>query len=130
MVSTLSKNWKDWPLPPILEDTVYANNPVGILTGLLKAAKIGRVAFHTAELDAAAKSWAAAAKSFPVDSMIWRECMEQSAKFAAWWREITDGQSERAEIGAMIIEPHDWPSKDLFERAIGALKQTQIGIML
>jgi len=123
MTSTHAKDWRDWPTPPILEDTVYdSHSNISVLKGLMKGARMGRVGFHAEELDSSARAWAAASKAFPVDSMAWRECREQSAKFAAWYREIKDGQAERATIGIMTLEPKDWPAKETFERAIKALE--------
>lgn len=127
MPSVTSKNWRDWPTPPVLEDTVYDQNPIGVLRGLAKAKVIGNVWFHEAELEAAGKAWVAAAKCTVRDSIEWRDFMEQARKFAAWWRQIMDEQGESGQPQAMLIEEKDWPPQALFERAIAALEHSQIG---
>lgn len=123
MVSTTSKNWKDWPTPPILEDTVYDNhNAAGVLRGLKKGKKIGNIWFHADELEMGGKAWMRAAQCSVRDSMQWRAFIEEARKFAAWWRQIKDEQQESGLPQAMMIEPKDWPSKQLFDQAISAIE--------
>ena len=112
--------------PHILHDTVYDDDPVGILRGLAKASRYGVVAFHSAELEASAKAWAYAARAFPTDSMRQRECHEQAAKFNIWQREILDGQLATGQIGVMTLEPQDWPPMDLIRDAAKQLKAEKV----
>lgn len=128
MVSTLSKNWRDWPTPPILEDTIYDNHkPIGVLRGLIKAKEKGDVWFHADELENAGRAWMEAAKCSVRDSIEWRDFMEQAKKFASWWRQIMDEQQESGVPQAMLIEQKDYPHRKLLDDAIAALERNQIG---
>lgn len=110
----------------VFNDTLFDDRPAGILRGLKKAAKLGIVGFHHAELETSAKAWARAAQSFPRDSVAWKDCLDQSAKFAAWRNELLDGQWQHVEIGSMILMPADWPPPELVDKAIAALSHAQI----
>lgn len=126
MTSTLSKNWQDWPTPPILEETVYSKNPASILRAMKRVRRRQYVGFHLAELEGARQCWALAAISALGNPMLVTSCLEQRDKFQHWITELKNGMYERKDSGVMFLERKDWPSPQLFDMAIACLERAEI----
>ncbi len=126
MSSTSSKNWRDWPTPPILERTLYDDNPAGILAGLKQLRAKGVVAFHLADLETARRAWAMATMASIGNPTLVIACAEERDKFQFWAKELKNGMLEHQQSGVMILEKKDWPSPHLLDMAIAHLEHAQM----
>jgi len=126
MTNPLSKNWRDWPTPPMLEETIYAEDPVGILTGLKRASRKRQVGFDHKDLESAARAWERAAVAALGDPYLVTEFTEQAKKFRNWHKELMNGMHERKESGIMILDRWDWPKPELFGIAQACLIRAEV----
>ena len=126
MTSTTSKNWKDWPTPPILEETIYSKNPAAVLRAMKRVRNRRYVGFHLAEMEGARQSWALATMASVGNPGMVIAFAEQRDKWQHWIDELKNGMLERQESGVMFIERKDWPSEHLFDMAIACLAHADI----
>lgn len=126
MTSTQSKNWKDWPTPPMLEETQYSKNPAAILRAMKRMRTRRMVGFHLAEMEGARASWSHATFAAAGNPSLVLACAEQRDKWQHWINELKAGIIERRQEGVMFIERRDWPSVYLFDMAIAALEAAEI----
>ena len=122
--------------PPIFDETVWSEDPVGILKGLAictrralnrRFKKADRmVGFHLHDLESAAKGWSRAQLASVGNPRLYIACVQERQKFDHWIKELKDGMRERQDSGIMILEPEDWPPPQLYGMAIEALEHAQI----